>query len=113
MSEKPEWWVDEWKGDIHQGCLSCPPVEKVASMDMVIAVGFGMAGVTKDSMPIYIETLDLDEDDFWTVQNAENAAKNDPDHDWRIIMDAPLRGRTYQRHGDDEWVLINSNRGFA
>ena len=32
-----------YQGEIHQGCPHCEPVEQIASMDMVIAVGFGSA----------------------------------------------------------------------
>lgn len=82
-------------------------------MDMLIAVGFGMAVVTKDGLPVYQEHRNMEEADFWTTQEAENAALADPDHDWQIILEAPLRGRTYQRHAPGQWVLIDSNPGFA
>lgn len=100
--------------DIHQGCLTCPPVESVASMEMVIAVGFGCAIVTKDEEIVYDERLaECAGNRFWRTLDAEHEASKDPDHDWRIVMDAPLRGRTYQRHGEDHWVCVASNQGFA
>ena len=37
----------------------------------------------------------------------------DQNHDWRAIFDLALRGGTYQRHGDNKWVLIESNQGFG
>ncbi len=40
-------------------------------------------------------------------------AAADPDHDWRIVLNGPLSGRTYQRHAAGEWALIEQNQGFA
>jgi hypothetical protein len=48
-----------------------------------------------------------------TVAQAEELAKADPDHDWRIVLHGPLRGMTYQRHGDTQWMLVEKNEGFA
>jgi hypothetical protein len=81
-------------------------------MDMVIAVGFGSAFVQKDGEIVYSEDI-VDEENFWTVQDAEDAAKLDPAHDWQIVKYGPLHGETFQRQGDGLWVCVESNRGFA
>lgn len=117
------------KPKIH-GCLHAPMQEEL-EMDEIIAVGFGDAHVEKDGEIVYREPTqaEIDEADeadyfegnidihkkslFWSVQDAENEAAKDPDHDWRIVLYAPLRGRTFQRHGKDKWVLIEENMGFA
>ena len=44
---------------------------------------------------------------------AEAMAAADPDHDWQIALEGPLSGRTYQRHGPNEWALVEQNQGFA
>lgn len=106
-----------WKKEtpIHgrqRGC-ALNPVYDIAPMGMLIAVGFGDAKVTKDGETVYEEPYDFEtEKDFWMVQDAENEAVKDPDHDWRIVLYAPLYGRTFQRQ-DGKWVLIAENRGFA
>lgn len=97
--------------DVNRGCLCCPSPTIVAEMEKWIAVGFGFAGVTKDGDLVYMESSDLDE--CWTFQDAENLALKNPDHDWRVTMDGPLHGETYQRHDTGTWVVIESNRGFA
>ena len=43
----------------------------------------------------------------------EDQAAADPDHDWRVHFHAPLSERTYQRHGPEEWVLVETGPGFA
>ncbi len=96
--------------DIHIGCLCCSTACQVAHMDMVIAVGFGMANVTRDGVPVYEEPR---EGPYWTVQDAENAALGDPDHDWQIMKEGALHGETFQRHGPGRWVCVESNEGFA
>ncbi len=102
-----------WCGEIHQGCLLCPPVEAVAPLTMLIGVGFGFCSVTRDGETVWEEDAALDEQELHDLAHFEAMAKADPDHDWRVDLQAPLRGRTYQRHGADRWVLIDSNEGFA
>jgi len=51
--------------------------------------------------------------DFWTTADAENAALQDPNHDWRIIKHTPLYGATYQRQDVGKWVLVDENIVFA
>lgn len=94
------------------GCLTCGYQHSIAPMDMVIAVGFGIANVTKDGVVIYDENS-VKNEKFWTVKDAENRAKKDPDHDWRIFLDAPLSMREYQRQGENLWVLVEKGEGFA
>jgi len=94
-------------------CLNCPPIEPTLDMDRTIAVGFGAAFVAKDHETVFVETPDTEFEDCWTVAMAEAAAAADPDHDWRIVMDGPMHGETYQRQGEGRWVLVEANGGFA
>ena len=88
------------------------PQQQIAPMDKPIAVGFGDAYVTKDGEEIYNE-LNVEEDGLWTFQDAENYALQDPNHIYRVVLYAPLHGETYERKGAGEWVLVDSNNGFA
>jgi len=99
-----------YKGTIHQGCPNCPPVKQVADMHMVIAVGFGCAQVWKDEELVFDE---MHAERRPRLAEFEEMAAQDSNHDWRVILHAPLRGREYQRHGESKWVLIDSNEGFA
>lgn len=102
------------KNGLHVGCLNCSTAALIAPMNMIIAVGFGSAYVTKDDECVYDEQQAMqDEAEEWTVQDAENAALADPDHDWRIVKHGPMHGGTFQRHGPGEWVCVESNEGFA
>jgi hypothetical protein len=98
--------------DLHVGCLNCSTAAIVAPMDMLIAVGFGSATVTKDGELVYDE-MSISGENYWTVQDAENLAIKEPDCDWRINKEGPLHGETFQRQGDNNWVCVESNRGFA
>lgn len=97
------------------GCLNCARRYETAPLDMMIAVGFGMAVVKKNKEVIYDEMSSCPDnwDNAWYVKDAEEVAKKDPDNDWRIVMHGPLHGETYQRQGEDEWVLVETNIGFA
>lgn len=96
--------------ELHIGCLCCSTAVLEAPMEMLIAVGFGSAYVTKDEDVVYNESAG---DKLWTVQDAENMALADPDHDWRIVKHGPLHGETFQRHDVGKWVCVESNEGFV
>jgi hypothetical protein len=95
------------------GCLNCGPRPDFFPGDGVIAVGFGYAALHRDGEPVWTEDMSDDGGDFMTGARAEELAADDPDHDWQIVLEGPLSGRTYQRHGPNEWVLIAQNLGFA
>lgn len=80
-----------------------------ASMNSLIAVASGYAGVTKDGHEVLNER---DRHDWCTFADAEALAAADPDHDWRVVLEAPLSQRTYQRQ-DGKWLLVEQGQGFA
>ncbi len=104
--------LEPWAGAVHHGCLTCGGTERQAPMEMLVAVGFGSCCVTRDSEEIWSES-GAEEDDCFTLDHFEKMAAADPNHDWQVSLQGPLRGRTYQRHGNAMWVLVDSNEGFA
>jgi hypothetical protein len=40
-------------------------------------------------------------------------ASKEPKHEWLSIVFLPLRGATYKRSDCGNWVLIETNEGFA
>ncbi len=101
----------------HQGCLHAgPPVDRLSLKDR-IAVGFGDARLTRNGKTIWSEIKPKGGvyawRSCWTVRRAEARAVKDYRADWRIILDGPMRGQTYQRQGPSNWVCIESNGGFA
>ena len=107
------------QGDaIHDGCLHAPATRAKAALNVKIAVGFGFAGISRDGEIVYREPQhDGPFSETWakipSLMKFENMARKDPDHDWRLILDGPLSGKTYQRQDRNEWLLVQSNRGFA
>lgn len=113
-----------WKKDPaiegkHGGCFNCAPRPSFFPAEGVIAVAFGYAGLHRDGEPVWTEDLayeehgELTEDEYMTGAQAEAMAAADHNHDWRIVLDGQLSGRTYQRHAAGEWALIEQNQGFA
>lgn len=96
----------------HGGCLNCGPRPSFFTPTMRIAVGFGVAKLERDGETVWTESGE-DFDECMSGEQAEAIASADPDHDWRIVLDAPLSNRTHQRHGPGEWVLIEQGMGFA
>jgi len=94
----------------HGGCLNCGPRPSHFPSDGLIAVGFGYAALHRDGEPVYTEPSG---DDYMTGAQAEAMAAADPDHDWRIVLQGPLSGRTYQRHDAGQWALVEQDMGFA
>jgi len=85
-----------------------------APMEMPICVGFGDARVLRDGETVYDGEREWERGrEPWTVQDAENLAAADPDHDWRILMHGALSGRTFRRNDVGKWIEVASNQGFA
>lgn len=88
-----------------------------ASMDKVICVGFGEAQVLRNGIVVLdgekICATAEGPEDLATFADAEKLAQADPNQDWRIVLNAPLHGETYQRQGEETWVVIEENQGFA
>lgn len=93
-------------------CLNCPPIPSVASMDKIVAVGFGTAEVRKNGAMV-IDGERPPNDEWVTFADAEALAVAEPEEDWRVVLDGPLHGETYQRQGLGNWVLVKRNQGFA
>lgn len=106
---KAKWFKPAIKGKFG-GCLNCGPRPDSLAMEDWIAVGFGDAALYCDGKRIIGEEPS---GECPTVKDAEEIAAKDPDHDWRIRLEAPLSDRTYQRHGPGEWNLIKQGMGFA
>ncbi len=95
-----------------QPCLHAGVAETTFPPNGIIAVGFGCAMVTCDGTCMWAEG-DGETDEDLDGAGAERLALTDPDHDWRIILEAPLSGRVYQRHEAGRWVLVRQSEGFA
>jgi len=117
MSEqgKSDWWIKSLEHNIHNGCLNCGGTAKILDLETRLYNEFGGWKITKDGELYFQEDASIEKEwaKLWKLSEIEEIVKKMPDHDWRAIFDLPLRGGTYQRHGDNKWVLIESNRGFA
>lgn len=92
------------------GCLCCQTPGEVFPLDRKIGVGAGVAEIRLDGVPVWRDTA---ASDLLSGHDAERLAARDPDRDWQIVLEAPLYGRTYQRHGVGLWVLVGQSEGFA
>ena len=92
--------------------MHCPGNHDYLSMDTVLYQGFGGYDVTKDGKHYYHAPMD-DWSNSKKLTDIEEEAVKDPDADWRINLNLPLRSGVWQRHGKDKWVLIESGLGFA
>ena len=114
MSETTTWTKLPAIEGKYGGCLNCGPRPSYFPAGGQIAVGFGYAALHRDGEPVYTEPSDPKDDaEYMTGAQAEAMAAADPDHDWRIVLEAPLSSRTYQRHGPDQWALVEQGMGFA
>lgn len=106
------------QNQIHCSCLCCGPAGRILHPGSLLAVGFGDCIATKGDDYVYSETEQNHKNaEPWTLDQVEDLAKADPDHDWRIEYIGPLHGEVYQRHKSGrwagQWVCIKSNQGFA
>jgi hypothetical protein len=96
----------------HIGCLNCGtrPVVLRAEAGLNLHPGFGILSLTRDGKTIW---QSFNPDKSRTLLGFERQAARDPEHDWRVTSNGPLRDATYQRQGKGEWVLVETGRGFA
>lgn len=101
--------------DILQPCACCSNNKNKLNMRSELSVGFGDVVVTIDGVTVWNQgSISFsDEDNIWTVYDAEFRARQSNAKDARIEFIGPLWGGTYQRHGENNWVLIEQNMGFA
>jgi hypothetical protein len=96
----------------HVGCLCCGGSVDNLSMKTRLYNGFGGWTVFKDDT--IVSNMDnVGYDEAPTLLRFENMARKEPESEWRAELYLPLRGATYQRHGYNMWVLIETNPGFA
>ena len=93
--------------------MQCPGTHTLLEMDTVLYQGFGGYHVEKNGEIYYFPDSDLEWNEYKTLYDIEVDALKDPEADWRVILNNPLRGGTWQRHDIEQWVLIESNMGFA
>lgn len=98
-----------------QACLCCPPRPITVPMNVDPHPGFGGCTLTRDGElhTDYFLTIHSTQADERVMQDFEDIAAGDPDHDWRLTINGPMYGCVYQRHGDAEWVMVEKLEGFA
>lgn len=105
--------ITKQENPIRGGCMHCPGNHDLLELDTVLYNGFGGYAVSKNGVNYYCGEPDQEWESFKTLQDIENEAVKDPEADWRVELNLPLRSGEWQRHGDSEWVLIDSGLGFA
>ena len=90
-----------------------PVRDDPADMDMLIAVGFGIAQVHRDGYVHLDGEKWMRDGRELRVHHAEEEAKKDPNHNWEIVIVGPLREAVYQRQGQGNWVCVEEGEGFA
>lgn len=104
-------------GAVSTGCLNCAPKAAVAPLDWDPDPGFGIVYLKRDGETVINYMRHHDEEDgdasCLVVQDFEDRAAGDSDHDWRFEVHGPMGGVVYQRHADSEWVAVERLEGFA
>ena len=76
--------------------------------------GFGCVRLERDGEPVYPWPDDNMDAAYDRVgMEYESVAAGNDDHDWRLHVDGPLSDYTYQRQGENLWVLVRQGLGFA
>lgn len=92
-------------------CGCCPPLPGIRCLSSWIHPGFGSVHLWREDDRGWRGCPTFGEDS--TLQDAEDVAAGEPDHDWRLEINAALYDLTYQRQGEGRWVLVERGMGFA
>jgi len=95
------------------GCLNCGYTGSILPMRTRLYNSFGGYMIIKDGELFFMENVKTEYEDCKTLIYIENRAKLQPESDWRVILDLPLRSAEYQRQDKSKWVLIKRGNGFA
>jgi len=93
------------------GCGNCGYQHEQASLQTIVLVGLGYAGITKNGEEIF--RGDIHSEKCRPLSVFEWMARREPDADWRLHLVAPLSERHYQRQDKNQWVLYEKSAGFA
>lgn len=63
-------------------------IEKYASLNSIVAIGFGNAYISCNGEIIYQE--EYEDTGFLTLKHFEAIAKIKPNKDWRLVLNGPL-----------------------
>lgn len=81
-----------------------------ADLEMPIAVGFGVAKITKDDETVFREQDD--KENFHYLKEFDARAENEPGI-WQCVLEDPLWNATWVRIAQGQWKCIESGIGFA
>jgi len=94
------------------GCACCPRTEDKLDLDTVLYNGFGGYHVEYNGEVMYSGDCNGEWESFKTLEQIEQQARKTKGI-WQVILNNPLRGATWTRKGKDNWVLTETNQGFA
>ena len=94
-------------------CLCCGGRGSKLDLRTDLCVGFGLVRVTRDGEDVHYHCCVDDIGCDIPADRFEAMASRDPDHDWRIDFNSPLRQNIYQRQGIGEWYVVETGQGFA
>ena len=95
------------------GCLLCPGTEDELSMSEILYQGFGGYSVYKGNKLFYSGDPNGKWESFKSLKDIEKLAKKEPDAKWKVVLSNPLRGATWKRNKKGQWILKETNMGFA
>ena len=75
-------------------------------------MGFGGYSIKKNGKHFWSGNSDAKWESYPTLKKFENMARK-VKAKWEVVLDSPLRGATWQRKGENRWVLTDTNQGFA
>lgn len=94
------------------GCMLCPSSEDILAMNEVLYNGFGGYSVYKNNKLYYSGDPQGEWNSFKTLKDIEKVAKKEKGS-WKVVLDSPLRGATWRRNEVGQWILKETNQGFA
>jgi len=98
------------------------PIGSVASLDMIVAVGFDVAVVKRAGRVVIDGERDLsaharrrfcNKEGYVTLRKVEKVAAKDPRGPWSVEIRAPLWDATWIRKRPGKWVCVSAGPGFA
>jgi hypothetical protein len=103
--------------NVHRGgCPCCPRTEDTLQPETVLYNGFGGYHVERNGEIFYCGGVNENWTEYktlWQIEEEIQKIENGDSDVWKVILNNPLRGATWERKEKDIWVLTETNLGFA
>ncbi len=112
--KKPKWFKPALSKVEGVSCACCGNTTLILPVETKMYHGMGgMWTITKNGQHFFSDDRDVEFDQYHDLKHVEDLIGENTEDEFIADFTSPLRGSVYQRHAKNNWVLIETNEGYA